>query len=61
MKAILNMLSGHKTNLGMVALGILGICWGQGWITEDMAKVIAPLLAAWTGVSLRQGVKKSAA
>ncbi len=58
MRKLLDLLSGHKTNLGFVALGILGVCYTQGWIDEPTAGVLASLIATWTGVSLRQGIKK---
>ena len=54
---MLSKLKGYKTYIGMIGLGILGICTAQGWIDTAMSATIGSVLAAWTGVSFRQAMK----
>lgn len=54
---MLDKIKGYKTYIGMIGLGVLGICTAQGWIDKAMAATLGSILAAWTGVSLRQAMK----
>lgn len=51
-------LNGNKFHLGMIAGGILGICYAQGWIDEQWAATAASLITAWTGVAVRSAYAK---
>ncbi len=58
LRAIRKTLSGNKTYIGMIAMGILGALWNQGVIDDMMAKTIGSLLAAMTGVAVRSAWAK---
>ncbi|MCK4340281.1 MAG: hypothetical protein KAY37_00985 [Phycisphaerae bacterium] len=53
-------LNGWKTYLGMIGLGLLGICWSQGWISDDLAKTIGAILTTVTGVGFAHKADKIA-
>ncbi len=57
-KTVGKFLSGKKTNLGLIGLGILGICFEMGWISEHLAVMLGMGLGSLTGVSARQAYKK---
>lgn len=52
-------LDGRKTYLGSIALGVLGLAYSVGWITEDQLLSIGAIVGAMTGASLRAAVKKA--
>lgn len=52
-------LAGRKTYLGSIALGVLGLAYSVGWITEDQLLSIGAIVGAMTGASLRAAVKKA--
>ena len=51
-------LDGNGTNLGILAGGLLGILWNQGWIDDQWAATIAMAVTSWTGVRIRHAYKK---
>lgn len=53
-----NKLSGYRTQIGFIAAGVLGICYGERWIDEQAAVVAASLILAWTGVAAREALRK---
>ena len=53
-----NILSGYKTYIGAVACGLVGLALTLGWIDEKTAGIAWSVLGTFTGVSLRQAVKK---
>jgi hypothetical protein len=59
LRNLLRTLDGKKTYLGIIAGGILGLIWSCGLVTDETAKVIASIIAAWTGVSLRHAIQKA--
>jgi len=52
-------LNGWKSYLGMIGLGILGICYSQGWISDEVAKTIGYILTTLTGVGLAHKADKA--
>jgi len=59
-QAIRAFLDGRKTYLGMIAGGILGILWSYGLISDDTARLVATIIATWTGISMRAAISKTA-
>lgn len=55
---MLKILSGKKTYLGMMGLGLLGLCWSLGWIDDKTASVIGSIIGPMTGVAYRHAVAK---
>ena len=58
MESLKKWFSGRKTYLGMIAGGVLGICYMQGWIDDTVAGTAASIIAAWTGVAIRAAWSK---
>lgn len=58
---MLQWLNGKKTYLGLIASGILGIAWSQGWIDEKTAEMLAVIIGSWTGVAIKHAWDKSEA
>lgn len=54
----MNWLSGNKTYLGAIAFGIGGILLATGVIKEDLWNIVWPLIAGWTGISIRHAIAK---
>ena len=55
----MNILSGYKTYIGSIALGVLGIAYTAGWLTEEQLMGIGAIVAGFTGVSMRMGMKET--
>jgi len=53
-------LKGHRANIGMVLLGMIGIAATVGWIDAVTAGIAASIVGTATGVAMRQGIKASA-
>lgn len=58
MKDLITKLDGYKTHIGVIAGGVLGICFSLGIVDEQTAGVIASIVAAWTGVAIRDAWRK---
>lgn len=52
-------LDGKKTYLGFLVYGVLGLLFSMGVLNEQMFGVLISLNTAWTGISVRQAIKKS--
>jgi len=54
-------IKGYKTYIGFVAWGLFKIVTGLApdWIDESTQAVIEAAIVAFTGVSLRAGIKKA--
>ena len=59
MAAIIEFLSGKKTIIGTVLLGVLGILLSLGVIDVELFGVLASLVAIFTGVAVREAIAKS--
>ena len=59
MAAIIEFLSGKKTIIGTVLLGVLGILLSLGIIDVELFGVLASLVAIFTGVAVREAIAKS--
>ena len=59
MTAIIEFLSGKKTIIGTVLLGVLGILLSLGVIDVELFGVLASLVAIFTGVAVREAIAKS--
>lgn len=55
----MNWINGKKTYLGMIGLGILGICYEGGFLGEDIARMLGIALSTWTGVAMRHAWAKA--
>ena len=51
-------LSGWKTNIGMVILGLTGVAYLLGWISLEVFAWVAATIGPLTGIALRQGMKR---
>lgn len=58
MGGISDFLNGQKTNIGMVLLGLVGILMHQGIIPKDWGEMALIGIGSFTGVAIRQGMKK---
>jgi len=58
LKKIWKLIDGHKTHLGAISYGVLGILWSEGVCTDEQARLIGLLITAWTGYSVRDAIKK---
>jgi hypothetical protein len=61
MATIKQWLQGNKTYLGMICLGVLGILWSQGIVSDKTAEIIGPILAGLTGIAFKAGVNRTEA
>ncbi len=53
------MLSGYKTYICMILIGLAGIAFSQGYITKEVFMIFESILLPAAGLSLRAGIKKS--
>jgi uncharacterized membrane protein len=54
-----HVLSGWKTYLGAIGIGLVGLAAALGWITEDLRNTLLVFLNALVAGTLRAGVKKA--
>lgn len=48
----MNWLNGKKTYIGLVLGGVLGFAYSMGWISDEIANALEPLLLALCGVGM---------
>ncbi len=58
MSKLWNWMNGNKTYLGMISAGLLGICYSQGWTSDETAMLFASIITSWTGIAVRSAAKK---
>ena len=60
MQAIINWLSGRKTIIGTVALGVIGVLASAGLfsLSNVYVQIVTILIGVWTGVSFRLAQNK---
>ncbi len=61
LRNLLKKLDGKKTYLATIALGLVGLAWNIGWISDEVAQPIMIVLASTAGLSFRQAVSKVSA
>ena len=59
MKDFIAKIDGYKTHIGVIAGAILGAVYSLGMVDEATAGVIASIVAAWTGVAIRDAIRKA--
>ena len=59
MKTFLQTLNGAKTYIGMTIMGIVGILWSFGLITNEQASQIEVPIGVLTGYAVRHAIEKS--
>jgi len=50
--------SRNRPYLATVGLGILGLLWNEGVVSDTLAGVLGPLLGGWAGLEWRAKLKK---
>lgn len=60
MKNLWSKLTGYKTYLAAIAIGILGILRAEGLVTVETAELLGPILLALAGLALRAGTNHAA-
>ena len=58
---MLKLINGYKTHIGLIAFGLLGIAYAQGWVDDTAAASIASVVGWWTGMSVKHSWDKKAA
>lgn len=58
LRNLLKKLDGKKAYLSTIALGLVGLAWSAGWISDEVAQPIMIALASAAGLSFRQAIGK---
>ena len=58
-KRIWDFLDGKKAIIGSTAIGILGVLYAAGLLTNTQAEVVGSILTALTGIAFRLAIKKA--
>lgn len=52
-------LSGKKTYLGTIAMGVIGLLYSMDHLDERVAGILASIVGTWTGVAVRSAIGKA--
>ena len=59
MASLQALLSGKKTYLATIALGLVGLAASLGWISREVAEPLCIILAGIAGLAVRAAIQKS--
>ena len=48
----MELINGHKTQIGAIAGLVIGLCVSRGWIPADIAQVALAIVGVWTGAAI---------
>jgi len=54
----MKLLNGNKTNLGLIAAGILGVLVSLGYVDEKTGAAVGSVIGMWTGIAIRHAYAK---
>ncbi len=55
---LMKTIDGHKTNIGLIAAGVLGVLVSLDKVDAELAGAIGSVIGAWTGIAIRSAYKK---